>query len=70
MVTVGAGKVVPYGGDPWRLESPDYAALVDATGEIFQNQETYRAGARQRAEEAFDLDQMVQCYLHVLAGES
>lgn len=70
MVAGGAGKVVPYGGDPWRLDVPDYNALVEAALDIIHNQEVYRKGARQRAEQEFGLDQMVQAYLHVLAGQT
>jgi glycosyltransferase involved in cell wall biosynthesis len=68
MVSPPAGRVVPYGGDPWRIDPPDSGALIDAAVDILQQQETYRKGARQRAEEVFALDQMVQSYLQVLQG--
>ena len=66
MVAAGAGRVVPYGGDPWRLDSPDIPALAEGAADILQHQETYRKAARQHAEEAFGLDQMVEAYLRVL----
>lgn len=70
MVTTGAGMLVPYGGDPWQLDTPDYEALAEAALEITQDQDSYRKAARQRAEQAFALDQMVLSYLDVLAGGS
>lgn len=61
-----SGRVVPYGADPWKLEEPDLNALSAEALEILQNQERFRAGARQRAVEAFGLDEMVARYLAVL----
>lgn len=68
IVTPGAGCIVPYGGDPWRLDPPDMAALAGGAMEIIQAGELYRSNARQRAEAAFGLDGMVEAYLEVLAG--
>jgi glycosyltransferase involved in cell wall biosynthesis len=68
LVTGDAGRLVPYGSDPWKLEKPDLPALVDAAAEILDDQPKYRAAARQRAEAAFGLDQMVDSYLDVLLG--
>jgi len=65
LVTTGAGKVVPFNGNPWKLELPGTDQLVDAAAEIIRNQPAYRAGARQRAEAAFSLDQMVAQYVEV-----
>lgn len=69
LVTGDAGRIVPYGGDPWRLERPDMPALVAAAAEILANQQSFREGARARAEKAFDLEQMVDQYLTVLLEE-
>jgi glycosyltransferase involved in cell wall biosynthesis len=66
LVTGGAGRVVPYGGDPWRLDQPDVGGLVEGALEILQGGEGYREAARARAQEAFGLDQMVEGYLQVL----
>jgi glycosyltransferase involved in cell wall biosynthesis len=66
MIASHSGAVVPYGGDPWKLEKPDIPALAEGAVLLLQHQETYRPGARQRAEQLFDLDQMVQNYLDVL----
>ncbi|MGB9522018.1 MAG: hypothetical protein ACPL6F_04580, partial [Anaerolineales bacterium] len=61
-----AGRVVPYGGDPWRLDEPDIQSLVEAGLEIAKNQWIFRSAARQRAEEAFDEQWMVERYLGIL----
>jgi glycosyltransferase involved in cell wall biosynthesis len=63
-----AGRLVPYGGDPWKLDPPDLPALAEAAAEILQNNERFRRSARQRAEEVFGLDKMVERYLDVLIG--
>jgi glycosyltransferase involved in cell wall biosynthesis len=68
LVSPSAGRVVPYGGDPWLLESPDLDGLVGAAAGILQDQVAYRTGARRRAEKAFNVDQMVQSYVQVLQG--
>jgi glycosyltransferase involved in cell wall biosynthesis len=68
MVAGVGGRVVPYGGDPWKLDTPDVQALVDAAVEILQNQEIYRQAARLRAEETFGLDKMVRGYLQAFAA--
>jgi glycosyltransferase involved in cell wall biosynthesis len=59
----GGGKLVPYGGNPWKLEQPDVPALAQAAIEILQGQERFRQAARARAEELFSLDRMVDAYL-------
>jgi glycosyltransferase involved in cell wall biosynthesis len=66
MVVGDAGRVVPYGGDPWRLAAPDIPALGRAAVEILADQERFRHAARLCAEAAFDLDMMVEKYLEVL----
>ncbi len=66
LVTGDSGRVVDYGGDPWQLDSPDVDALLKGALEILRNQDVFRLAARQRAEEAFDLEKMVNSYLEVL----
>lgn len=61
-----AGVIVPYGANPWKLETPNIAALAESAGEILEKQDQFRAAARRRAESAFGLDQMVESYLKVL----
>ena len=68
LVTDDAGCIVPYGGDPWKLETPDISALAASAGKIFEKHASrqFRAAARMRAESAFGLVQMVESYLKVL----
>ncbi len=66
MVLGKAGRIVPYGGDPWKLDPPDIPALAQATIEVLHNQEEFRASARQHAVQFFGLDEMVERYLQVL----
>ncbi len=66
LITGDAGRVVPYGGDPWNLDPPDIDALTHAAMEILADLPRFRVAARARAEEAFDLDRMTDAYLEVL----
>jgi glycosyltransferase involved in cell wall biosynthesis len=68
LVQDGAGEVVPYGRDYWRLEDPVIPPLAAACVKILQDHAAYRAAARQRAESAFGLDAMVDGYLKALVG--
>ena len=61
-----AGAIVPYGANPWKLETPDVDALAVSAGEALEKQGQFRAAARRRAESAFGLDKMVESYLKVL----
>jgi glycosyltransferase involved in cell wall biosynthesis len=61
-----AGTVVPYGGDPWKLDPPDVRALVAAAWNILQDLPAFQQAARQRAEAAFDLEMMVDQYLEAM----
>ena len=67
LVVGGAGRLVPYGGDPWKLGEPDIPALVQASFEILESQERYCKAARSRAEHAFSLDTMVDGYLRAFS---
>jgi len=66
LVSSEAGRITPYGGDPWRLEPPDIDGLARAAMDVLSDQERFRGGARQRAEQAFSLDSMVDGYLQAL----
>lgn len=61
-----AGVIVPYGANPWRLETPDVDVLAASAGEVIEKQSQFRAAARRRAEAEFGLDTMVKSYLKVL----
>jgi glycosyltransferase involved in cell wall biosynthesis len=69
LVTDDAGCIVPYGANPWKLETPNIFALAESAGKIFEKQDQFREAARQRAESAFGLDQMVESYLKVLLDD-
>ncbi|MBI9044113.1 MAG: glycosyltransferase family 4 protein [Anaerolineaceae bacterium] len=62
------GKHVPYGGNHWKLESPDITALADAACEVLMDQESFRIAARERAEALFDVNKMVEGYIEALLG--
>lgn len=66
LVPVSCGRIVPYGGDPWHLDTPDNPTLVEGAMQILENREILSQNARQQAEEAFNVDHMVQGYLQVL----
>lgn len=64
-----AGRLTPYGGNPWNLDPPNLDGLSQAAAEVLADQPRFRAGARRRAEEAFGLDEMVSSYLQAMTGE-
>jgi glycosyltransferase involved in cell wall biosynthesis len=66
LVSGDAGRLVPYGGDPWKLDPPDVPALAEAVTEILRDQPRFRKAARARAESVLGLDRMVDAYLKVL----
>ncbi len=66
LVQGGAGRLVPYGANQWKLRQPDISALAEAATEVLQNQIRFRKSAREKAESAFDVEKMVDEYLKVL----
>ncbi len=69
LVSDDAGCIVPYGANPWKLETPDISTLAQSAGEALSKQNQMRAAARKRAESAFGLDQMVEKYLKALLDD-
>ena len=69
LVNGEAGRVAPYGANPWKLEPPDTSALADAAAEVLDDQQRFRTAARGRAETHFGVEKMVDEYLKVLLGE-
>ena len=61
-----AGRVVPYGGDEWKLQKPNIPSLANAAVEVLEDQSRFRTLARARAEANFDVEKMVDEYLKVL----
>ena len=63
LVPPNAGKIVPYDGDPWRVDVPDSDKLFRGRVEILEDYQTFSANARQVAVERYDLDKMVKSYI-------
>lgn len=66
LISGDAGRIVPYGADPWKLEPPDVASLARAALEVVADQPRFRTGARARAETGLALETMTRRYLEVL----
>jgi glycosyltransferase involved in cell wall biosynthesis len=66
IVSSDAGRLVPYGGNEWKLQKPDISALANAALEVLDEQDRFRTGARERAESEFDVEKMVDEYLKLL----
>lgn len=66
LVTSDSGRLVPYGGNPWKLDCPDIPALAEAAAEVLRDQPAFRTAARKQAEQSFGLDEMVEGYLKIL----
>jgi glycosyltransferase involved in cell wall biosynthesis len=69
LVVGDSGRLVPYGGDPWRIDPPDIAALVEAAAEILHDRPRFSRAARSQAEHALGLERMVDGYLKALLEE-
>jgi len=63
LVGAEAGVIVPYGGESWQLDPPDFSSLAQAAVGVLEDQGRYRAGARSYAEANLGLDRMVDSYL-------
>jgi glycosyltransferase involved in cell wall biosynthesis len=66
LVIGNSGRLVPYGGDVWKIEPPDIPSLAVASAEILRDLPRFRQSARAHAESALGLDRMVDGYLKVL----
>jgi glycosyltransferase involved in cell wall biosynthesis len=64
-----SGVVVPYGGDPWKIDKPDVQSLAEGGVVILMNIPKYQRGARSRAINSFGLDKMMDGYLQALYPE-
>jgi glycosyltransferase involved in cell wall biosynthesis len=65
LVGAEAGRLVPYGGDPWKLEVPGIDELVTAAAEVLQNQDRFRTAARKQAGN-FAIQDVIKRYIQVL----
>jgi glycosyltransferase involved in cell wall biosynthesis len=68
LVQGDAGRLVPYGGNAWKLDPPSVEDLAQAAQELLSDPQHFRLAARTRAEAAFGLDRMVDLYLDALLG--
>jgi glycosyltransferase involved in cell wall biosynthesis len=66
LVLGDSGRLVPYGGDPWKLDQPDIPALAEAAAGILRDRQRFSLAARSQAEAALGLDKMVDGYLKAL----
>ncbi len=66
LVQGDAGRIVPYGGDPWKIDPPDTPALAEAAAEVLRDQGRFSQAARQHAEQHLGLDAMMDGYLRAL----
>ena len=69
LVLGDSGRLVSYGGDPWKLDQPDVPALAKAAAEILEDRSRFSAAARAHAEASLGLDKMVDGYLKALLEE-
>ncbi len=69
LVSGDAGRLAPYGADPWRLEPPDIDTLAEMALEIFSEEPRFRRGARGRAEAGLGLETMIDGYWGALFPE-
>ncbi len=69
LVVGDAGRLAPYGGDPWKLDKPDISGLADAAAEILLNRPRFQAAARAQAEKSLGLNRMTDRYLEFLLEE-
>lgn len=69
LVPFQAGCVVPYGGDPWRLDPPDIDGLAEAALQVLAQLPDYRHLARQHAEVNLGLERMLDGYVGALLDE-
>lgn len=65
LVPANAGIVIPYNGDPWRLELPDIDALATATVAVLARRDVYGSHARAVAQQQYDLRDLADIYLDV-----
>ncbi len=66
LVVGDSGRLVPYGGNPWKLDKPDVTALAMAAAEILRDRARFSTAARAQAEKALGLDKMMDGYLKIL----
>jgi glycosyltransferase involved in cell wall biosynthesis len=66
LVPQTAGKIVPYGSDPWLLGFPDVDALLEGIHTVQDNWEEFSVGARTAALSSHDIQNVVSQYVEIL----
>lgn len=66
LVPPDAGCIVPYGGNPWKLEYPSVDQLVDSVLNIRERWDVYSQAARAIAESRYDINHVVQRYITII----
>lgn len=69
LVTPECGILVPYGADVWKVEEPDYEALIGAVRQALQDRTRLSAAARRVAESRYSLANVLSAYLKLLCTE-
>lgn len=65
LVPDSAGVCVDYGADPWKFEEPDIPALGEAVMHVMSDYSKYSSGARNLANERYDVNHMAASYAEV-----
>lgn len=65
LVPPGTGEIVPYGGNPWKLDFPDVSNIINAAIKILNNWHYYSENARIVAKERYSITEMVDKYIIV-----
>lgn len=68
LIDNSCGGILPYDTDIWKLEMADGSLLPFIGGKVLDDLSAYRRDARRRAEQMFDLDEMVHAYLETILG--
>lgn len=69
IIANGAGEVVPYGGNAWKMEPPNTDNIVLAADKIIRQLKRYKENARRHCEMVFRIEKMVDDYLEVIFYE-
>lgn len=60
-----AGEIIPFESDPWKGNKPSFAELFKGYLLIAADFQKYKRNARQRAEDRFDINSMVDSYIDI-----
>ncbi|MDB4659651.1 glycosyltransferase family 4 protein [Synechococcus sp. AH-551-C10] len=61
-----AGQIVPYDGDPWRVDVPDSYKLLQGLLAVLRDYSSFSVQARRVAVERYDLNKMVESYINCI----